>query len=120
MQWILVWQLSVYQNIHEDADICSWKVHWLPFGQFSHTGMFKLVDSMVVPILTYGAEIWVHAYYKDIEKVLTEFCWYYLGVNSSVYNCMVLGACGRVIPSVLSIGINCCKCQDTGYPKKLL
>jgi len=36
--------------------------------------MFKLVDSMVVPILTYGAEIWVHAYYKDIEKVLTEFC----------------------------------------------
>ena len=33
------------------------KRYQLPFGRFSHTDMFKLFDSMVVPILTYGAEI---------------------------------------------------------------
>jgi len=30
--------------------------------------MFKLFDSMVVPILTYGAEIWGQTHCKDIEK----------------------------------------------------
>ena len=72
------------------------KRYQLPFGQFSHTYMFKLFDTMVVPILTYGAEILGHTYSKDIEKVQTDFCRYYLGVNSSVNMCMVLGECERV------------------------
>ena len=50
------------------------KRYQLPFGQFSHTDMFKLFESMVVPILTYGAEIWCHTYSKDIEEVQTDFC----------------------------------------------
>ena len=45
------------------------KRYQLHFGQFSHTDMFKLFDSMVVPtILTYGAEIWGRTHCKDIEK----------------------------------------------------
>ena len=48
-----------------------------------------LFHSMVIPILTQGAEIRGHKYLKDIEKVQTELCRYYLGINSSVNNCIV-------------------------------
>ena len=85
--------------------------------------MFKLFDSMIVPILTYGAEIWGHTYSKDIEKVPTDFCRYYLGVNSSVNNVMVLWECGRV-PLSYTYFTKCIKywCKllqmsDTRYPK---
>ena len=41
------------------------KLYQLPFGQFSHTNVFKLFDSMVVPILTYEAEKMAsHIFYR--------------------------------------------------------
>lgn len=44
------------------------RLYQISFGQFSHQDMFKLLDSMLVPILTYGTEIWSHSYSLDIEK----------------------------------------------------
>ena len=66
------------------------------FGTFNHNEIFKLFDAMIVPILTFGAEVWGFSESKEIEKVQLEFCKYFLGVKSSVNNCVVLGECGRL------------------------
>ena len=63
------------------------------FGTLPHPEMFKLFDSLIVPILTYESETWGHSYSEQIEKVQIDFCRYFLGVNQSVNNCMVLGEC---------------------------
>ena len=65
------------------------------FGILPHHEMFKLFDSMIVPILTYGSETWGHSYSEQIKKVQIDFCRYFLGINHSVNNCIVLGECGR-------------------------
>ena len=52
---------------------------------------------------------WRHTYSIDSEKNQTELCRYYLGVNSSVNKCMVLGECGRVSLSYI-YGTKCIKC----------
>ena len=66
------------------------------FGRFQHYEMFKLFDVMVVPILTFGAEVWGFDYCETIEQVQIQFCKEYLGVNSSVNNVVALGECGRL------------------------
>ena len=48
-----------------------------------------------------GQKYGVEHIVKILKKVQTDFCRYYLGVNSSVNNRMVLGECGRVPLSYL-------------------
>jgi len=63
--------------------------------------MFKLFDSMIVPILTYGSEIWEFKEAEEIERIQIQFCKCFLGVNSTVNNAMVLGECGRLPLSIV-------------------
>jgi len=72
------------------------KQYQLPYGHFLPSEMFKIFDAMVLPILVYGSQIWGHTYSPEIEQIQLQFCKYYLGVNSSVNNSMVLGECGRL------------------------
>ena len=65
------------------------------FGYFAHKDLFKLFDSIVKPILCYGAQIWGHTYSNVLESVQFEFCKRYLKVNSTTNNMVVLGECGR-------------------------
>ena len=65
------------------------------FSILPHPDMFKLFDSFIVHILTYGSETWGHGYSEQIEKVQIDFRRYFLGINHSVNNCMVLGECGQ-------------------------
>ena len=50
---------------------------------------------MIVPIISYGSEIW--SYEKDsyLEKLHLKFCKYLLGLKSSTPNVMVYGELGR-------------------------
>lgn len=66
-----------------------------PFGKFCHKEYFKIFDSMVIPILTYGSEIWGYDTKKCVEQIQTKFCKNFLGINSSVNDAMALGECGR-------------------------
>ena len=42
----------------------------------------SLFDKLVVPILTYGSEIWGIYEFKEVEKIHMKFCKYILGVKN--------------------------------------
>ena len=55
----------------------------------------KLFDQVVVPILTYGCEVWGFENLGIIEKLHLQFCKLVLQVKKSTPNCMVYGELGR-------------------------
>lgn len=57
--------------------------------------MVKLFDSMVVPILLYGSEIWGSEYSESIENVQITFLKRILGVGTTTTNAVVLSEVGR-------------------------
>ena len=61
----------------------------------------KLFDSMVIPILLYGSEIWGLHKANDIERQHIKFLKIILGVRQSTPNASVYGETGRVPISVL-------------------
>ena len=56
---------------------------------------FRLFDSMVAPILYYGAEIWGTDKVKDIETVQNKFCKWLLATDQTTNNHIARGECGR-------------------------
>ena len=52
-------------------------------------------DTKILPILTYGAEIWCNHEGKDVEKVHHDFCKYVLKVSRLTPNVFVRGELGR-------------------------
>ena len=50
-------------------------------GVFEHKALFKIFDSLVVPILCYGSEVWGYEYQRKIEQVHINFCKSVLGVG---------------------------------------
>lgn len=56
---------------------------------------FQLFDSMISPILLYGAEIWGFDVTDHIERVHTGFCKYVMGVPSQTPTAAVLAETGR-------------------------
>jgi hypothetical protein len=60
-----------------------------------------LFDTMITPILTYGAEVWGFHTALDIEKIHISFCKSVLGVNSKTSNVAVLGELGRMPMKIL-------------------
>jgi len=55
----------------------------------------QLFDSMVIPILTYGSEVWGFENLSIINKVYHKFLKITLGVNNNTCNNMVYGELGR-------------------------
>ena len=64
-------------------------------GYFEYTELFKLFDTMVTPILTYGSEIWGYKYAHIIENVHNQFCCRYLKLYKNTFHSFVRGECGR-------------------------
>lgn len=56
----------------------------------------QLFDSLVVPIATYGCEIWGFRKIDVLEKLQLQFCKYILRVNKCTTSAMVLGELGRL------------------------
>jgi hypothetical protein len=61
---------------------------------------WTLFDKMVLPVLTYGAEIWGYKTYNCIENVQNRYCKYILNVPSNTCNAAARGECGRVLINV--------------------
>ena len=56
---------------------------------------FKLFDTLILPILTYGCEIWGYENTKQLEKLHLQFCRNILGVRTTTPNVMTQGELGR-------------------------
>ena len=69
------------------------KVHQL--GGLDLDIQVKLFDTLVLPILTYGCEIWGSRKFDCLEKVLLKFCKGLLGVPLSATTAAVLGELRR-------------------------
>ena len=65
------------------------------FGTVSYDVYDKLFNTIAVPALCYGAEIWGYREYKLIENVQINYLKYYLGVSRNAPGIAVLGECGR-------------------------
>ena len=55
----------------------------------------KLFDTLILPILTYGSEIWGYENTKQLEKLHLQFCRNILGVGTTIPNFMTYGELGR-------------------------
>ena len=55
----------------------------------------ELFDRLIVPILTYGSEIWSFEEDQLLEKLHLKFCKYIAGLKTSTPNVMVYGELGR-------------------------
>jgi hypothetical protein len=73
-----------------------------------------LFDKMVVPILTYGGEIWGFSNNSALESVNIKFYKYVLGVKKTTPNCMVYGELGK-FPIDITI-----KCKMITFWNKLV
>jgi hypothetical protein len=58
--------------------------------------LWTLFDHMVLPILTYGSQIWGCDTVKCIEQVQDKYCKYLLKLPNQAVNVAVRGECGRL------------------------
>ena len=63
-----------------------------------------LFDSVVCPILTFGAEIWGYQYLNKLEKVQSKFCKQYLSLSQNAADYYALGECVRYPLCVVYFG----------------
>ena len=71
------------------------RVYNYQYGTFYYQDYFKVFDTMVKPILCYGAEFWGYTYRDIVEKVHIQTCKQFLGVGKTTCYAMFLGDCGR-------------------------
>ena len=64
-------------------------------GYFDCSSHFKLFDSVILPILSYGSVIWGFQYYDEIERAYIKWCRWILGVPMHSVNEAVVGECDR-------------------------
>ena len=59
--------------------------------------VFELFDSLVMPVLLYGSEVWGYSDIKQIEVLHRKFIKIILGVPQNTPNCMIYGESGRTL-----------------------
>ena len=62
---------------------------------YSYETASDIFDKCIVPILTYGSEVWGYKVHKSIENVHSKFCKVQLGVGNNTPTPALLGECGR-------------------------
>ena len=67
-------------------------------GGMSYKCFTKLYESMVIPIVRYGAAIWGHKEFSCINAVHNRMCRYFLGVKKFTPNAAVQGDMGVRVP----------------------
>ena len=81
----------------------------------------ELFDRTIIPILSYGSEVWGYGNNNLIENIHLKFCRYILGVKNSTSKCMIYGELGRyptdIIIKTRAIGYWCK--LISGNPNKL-
>ena len=93
-------------------------------GNLNFDIAMDIFDKTIIPILTYGSEIWGCKFHNVIERVQTKFIRKQLGVGSSTSGIAVLGDSGRR-PIAIIYHLRCFKfwlklknMSDERYPKR--
>jgi hypothetical protein len=63
----------------------------------------KLLDTLILPILTYGCEVWDYENTDLLEKLHLHYCRNILGVRTTTPNVMTYGEHGRTPIDILYI-----------------
>ena len=93
-------------------------------GTFSINDAFKLFDTMILPILTYAAEIWGYDYSIQIEKVHDRFCSQFLNLPRYTYSVLSRGEVGRLplcfnyYTKVIKYWLRLLKMENSRYPRQ--
>ena len=74
----------------------------------------SLFDAMVVPILTYGSEVWGIYDFKEVDKLHIKLCKHILGVKPQTPTNAVLGELGRFPLSII------CKERSLKFWQKIM
>ena len=121
LHWSMATKLLAQQA--KKAFLCSFKALNV-LRPLSYITYFKVFDTMILPILTYGAEVWGFRECKHLERVQYLACRKFLGVSNRSPNSSILGECGRY-PIYLYTAKRCIKywtkliCMpNSRYPKK--
>ena len=121
----LMWT-KTKENLDEKANkaIITIKILQNKLGSLSIYDCFKLFDTMIVPILCYGSEIWGFEIANQIETVHDRFCKSILKVPIHTTSVLARGELGRY-PLCLTYFIRCIKywlkltrMEDFRYPKQ--
>ena len=93
-------------------------------GMLPHNTFFKIFDTMILPILTYGSEVWGFEKHDSLERIHNYACRYFLGVAGNAPNVVVLGECGRyqiflyTAKRCIKYWTKLLKMPQSRYPKK--
>ena len=77
-----------------------------------HYLQLKLFDTLILPILTYGCEVWEYENVQVLEKIRLQFCRNILKIRTSTPNFMSYGEIGRAPIDASSLA----KGYDSGPP----
>ena len=87
--------MNLHRTEQASKALYSLKSNLNKFGTLSANLLLKIFDKKILPILTYGAEIWFSHNALDIEKIHHSFCKYVLKVPKQSPNVFVRGELGR-------------------------
>ena len=77
-----------HMGIPVSGSVCRAPVHYL---------QLKLFDTLILPILTYGCEVWEYENVQVLEKIRLQFCRNILKIRTSTPNLMSYGEIDVVI-----------------------
>ena len=121
LRWSKTWENAALQAKKAVSCISRYQK---TFGFFPPQDMFKLFDSIVKPILCYGADVWGYQYVEKIEKVHIKFCKQYCLLSQNTADFFALGECGRLplcityIPQCIKYWLKILSMSEDRYPKQ--
>ena len=103
LSWSKTWENATAQA--QKAIACIFR-YQKTFGLFAPQNIFKLFDSIVCPILTYGAEVWGYQYVNKLEKAQSKFASNIYSLSQNAADIYALGEWGRYPACVCNILLN--------------
>jgi hypothetical protein len=92
-------------------------------GNLPYHVFFKLFNTIVIPTVCYGAEIWGYSEYYTLNCMQAKLCTRFLGLSSKASNLAAVGECGQISIFVqtatqcIKYWLHILKLENYRYPK---
>ena len=91
----IYWTRILYQDAPDTPDVSCTHLNKGRVHNLSVNCHLDLFDKIIIPMLTYGSEIWGYENIDILEKVHVKFCKLLLNLKTSTPNFMLYGELGR-------------------------